>query len=45
VRREAKKAAVYYDKLGIDELFEYSEHPGGHVFENESIFQFFEKHL
>lgn len=45
VRREAKKAAGYYEKLGIGELFEYSEHPGGHVFENESIFQFFEKHL
>ncbi|KPL09390.1 MAG: hypothetical protein AMS26_22925 [Bacteroides sp. SM23_62] len=45
VRREAKKAAAYYDKLGIGDLFEYSEHPGGHVFENESIFRFFEKHL
>ncbi|MEE9460495.1 MAG: hypothetical protein V3V53_01585 [Bacteroidales bacterium] len=45
VRREAKKAAGYYEKLGIGELFEYSEHDGGHVFENESIFRFFEKHL
>ena len=45
VRREAKKAAGYYEKLGVGELFEYSEHPGGHVFENESIFQFFKKHL
>jgi dienelactone hydrolase len=45
VRREAKKAAVYYEKLGIGDLYEYSEHAGGHVFENESIFQFFEKHL
>jgi dienelactone hydrolase len=45
VRREAKKAGVYYEKLGVGELFEYSEHDGGHVFENESIFQFFKKHL
>ena len=45
VRREAEKAAAYYEKLGIEELFEYSEHPGGHVFENESIFRFFKKHL
>jgi len=45
VRREAKKVAVYYEKLGIGDLYEYSEHAGGHVFENESIFQFFEKHL
>jgi len=44
-RREAKKAAVYYKKLGIGDLFEYSEHPGGHVFENESIFRFFKNHL
>jgi len=45
VRREVKKASGYYDKIGIGELFEYSEHPGGHVFENESIFNFFKKHL
>ncbi len=45
VRREAKKAAVYYEKLGIGDMYQYSEHAGGHVFENESIFQFFKKHL
>jgi len=45
VRREAAKAAAYYEKLGIGELYEYSEHAGGHVFENESIFQFFKNHL
>jgi dienelactone hydrolase len=45
VRREAAKAAAYYEKLGVGELFEYSEHPGGHVFENESIFEFLDKHL
>jgi len=45
VCREAKKAAAYYEELGVGDLFEYSEHAGGHVFENESIFQFFRKHL
>ncbi len=45
VRVEAEKAAVYYNKLGIGDLFDYSEHPGGHVFENESIFNFLKKHL
>jgi dienelactone hydrolase len=45
VRREAKKASFYYEKLGISDRFEYSEHSGGHVFENESIFEFFRKHL
>jgi dienelactone hydrolase len=45
VRREAKRAAVYYEKLGIGDRYEYSEHAGGHVFENESIFQFFQKYL
>lgn len=45
VRREAKKAARYYNSLGVGELFEYVEHDGGHVFDNESIFQFLKKHL
>jgi dienelactone hydrolase len=45
VRREAEKASVYYEELGIGDRYEYSEHSGGHVFENESIFQFFKKHL
>ena len=45
VRVEAEKAAGYYEKLGVGEMFEYSEHPGGHVFENESIFTFFKTHL
>ena len=44
-RREAEKASGYYKELGVGELFKYSEHPGGHVFENESIFNFFKKHL
>ena len=44
-RREAKKAAKYYEKLGIEDSFEFSVHPGGHVFEIESIFRFIDKHL
>jgi dienelactone hydrolase len=45
VRKEVKKAADTYDRLGVGDLFRYSEHPGGHVFENESIFKFFKEHL
>jgi len=44
-RREAKKAASYYKRLGIEDSFEFSVHPGGHVFEIESIFRFLDKHL
>jgi len=44
-RREAKKAASFYKKLGIEDSFEFSVHPGGHVFEIESIFRFLDKHL
>jgi len=45
VRREAEKAADYYNNLGVGELFQYTEHEAGHVFQNESIFQFFKKYL
>jgi dienelactone hydrolase len=44
-RREAKKAARHYERLGIEDSFEFSVHPGGHVFEIESIFRFLNKHL
>ena len=44
-RREAKKAARHYEKLGIADSFEFSVHPGGHVFEIASIFRFLDKHL
>lgn len=44
-RREAKKAASFYKRLGIEDSFEFSVHPGGHVFEIESIFTFLDKHL
>jgi dienelactone hydrolase len=44
-RKEAARSAVYYEKLGIRHKFEFDTHPGGHEFENESIFRFFQKHL
>ncbi len=44
-RREAKKVESYYKKLGVSDRFKFSEHPGGHVFHIESIFEFFDKHL
>jgi hypothetical protein len=44
-KKEAAKAADFYKKLGISDRFEYRIHPGGHEFENESIFRFFKKWL
>ncbi len=44
-KKEAVRAASFYEKLGIADRFEFSTHPGGHVYEIESIFQFFKKHL
>lgn len=44
-RKEAERASQFYKKLGIADRFEFSTHPGGHEFENETIFRFFEKHL
>lgn len=44
-KKEAERAATYYEKLGISDRFEFNTHTGGHEFENESIFRFFEKHL
>jgi len=44
-RVEVERAKYYYEKLGIEDRFEFMEHPEGHVFENQSIFKFFEKHL
>jgi hypothetical protein len=41
----APKVAAFYERLGIPDRFLYSEHPGGHVFHNESLFAFFDTHL
>ena len=44
-RRGAPQAVLYYKRLGIEGRFTYFEHPGGHEFHNESIFDFFERYL
>lgn len=44
-KKEAERSAIYYEKLGVSDRFEFNTHSGGHEFENESIFRFFEKHL
>ena len=44
-RRAVPKARAYYEKLGIADRFEFDVHSGGHVFENEAILAFFDKHL
>jgi dienelactone hydrolase len=45
VRPAIPKARAYYKKLGVEDRFEFNVHPGGHVFENDAIFGFFDKHL
>lgn len=42
---EAERAASFYEKLGVGERFKFATHPGGHVFYNPDIFDFFEKWL
>lgn len=42
---EAKRAGEFYNKLGIQDKFEFKIHPGGHEFETGSIFDFFDKYL
>jgi dienelactone hydrolase len=44
-KRTVPKIRAYYEKLGIADRFEFNVHDGGHVFENEAIFRFFDKHL
>lgn len=44
-RAEAKKASYFYNQLGMKDNFQFVTHPGGHEFENESIFDFFEENL
>jgi hypothetical protein len=44
-RKEAKRASIFYEKLGIGDRFSFNAHPDGHEFENESIFKFFDKYL
>ena len=44
-KKEAERSAEFYKKLGIGDKFEFNTHKGGHEFEIESIFRFFEKNL
>lgn len=44
-RIEAKRTSEFYNKLGIQDKFEFRTHPGGHEFEIGSVFDFFDKYL
>lgn len=44
-RRGVPRVQALYNKLGIGDKFEFNIHSGGHVFENEAIFRFFDAHL
>lgn len=43
--KEVNRAASFYKKLGIADKFVFDVHSGGHEYENEAIFNFFEKYL
>jgi dienelactone hydrolase len=45
VKRGIPQARGYYERLGISDRFEFNVHAGGHVFENEALFRFFDSHL
>lgn len=42
---EAERAASFYKKLDITEKFVFDVHTGGHEYENERIFRFFDNYL
>jgi len=44
-KTEAERAASFYEKLGISEKFVFHVHGGGHEYENERIFRFFDNYL
>ena len=44
-RKEIKKAELYYMKLGVEDKFIFTEHPGGHEFEVETILSFLDRYL
>lgn len=44
-RKGVPGVRAYYERLGLAERFEFDVHAGGHVFENNAIFRFFDRHL
>lgn len=44
-RKEAARASLFYEKLGISDRYEFNVHPAGHEFDIPSVFRFFDKHL
>jgi len=44
-RKESARAAQFYEKLGIGDLYEFNVHPAAHEFDIPSVFRFFDKHL
>jgi hypothetical protein len=42
---EAKRASLFYEKLGMKDRFEFNVHALGHEYEIESIFRFFDQYL
>jgi dienelactone hydrolase len=44
-KKESARAAQFYEKLGISDLYEFNVHPAGHEFDVPAVLRFFDKHL
>lgn len=44
-RKESARAVMFYEKLGISNLYEFNVHPAGHEFDVPAVLGFFDKHL
>jgi hypothetical protein len=44
-KKESARASLFYEKLGINDRYEFNIHPAGHEFDIPAIFRFFDKYL
>jgi len=44
-RKESERAAVFYQKLGLADRYEFQVHEGGHVYDTTAILSFFDRTL
>jgi hypothetical protein len=44
-KKESERASYFYEKLGIEDRYEFNIHPAGHEFDIPAIFRFFDKYF
>jgi dienelactone hydrolase len=44
-RKETERAALFYQKLGLADRYEFQVHDGGHVYDTKAILDFFDRQL